>query len=253
MRRLATILVTLVIAATFDFSPASARAEKSVLVFAAASTRDAMEEVIEAFRGGQVKGVYASTAALSRQILDGAPASIFLSASKAWADVLQKAGVLAKRTDFLRNRLVLVAPKAIGAENPINVPGDIPKVLAGGRLAMAETRSVPAGIYGRQALTNLGLWDDLEMSVAGSPNVRVALLLVERDETPLGIVYATDARASEKVATVWSFPATTHEPIIYPLALINSSQTSTVAIAFLEFLSSPRGREIFRHHGFETD
>ena len=253
MRRLALILVMLAMAATMSLGAASARADQRVLVFAAASTRDAMEDAIRAFPQARIKGVYAATSALSRQILDGAPASIFLSANTAWANALEKAGVLETRQNFLRGRLVLVAPSTEPPRLPINRAADIALALAGGRLAMAETRSVPAGIYGRQALTELGVWKVLENQVARAPNARAALLLVERGEAPLGIVYATDALASADVTVAWSIPSTAHDPIVYPLAQIKTAEANADAAAFFEFLASPRGRRIFARHGFETD
>ncbi len=117
---------------------------------------------------------------------------------------------------------------------------------------MAGTRSVPAGIYGRQALSRLGVWRAVEDRIAETSNARTALLLVERGEAPLGIVYASDARAAA-VTVVWHIPASTHDPIIYPLARIRSDNAASDAEAFLAFLLSPVGRAIFRRHGFETD
>jgi molybdate transport system substrate-binding protein len=253
MRRLAPILVMLTTVATMSAGAFSAWAGERVLVFAAASTRDAMEDAIRAFPQASVNGVYAATPALARQILDGAPASIFLSASRAWADIIEDAGALLKRRDFLRNRLVLIAPAAEPPDRRIEQAADIPEALAGGRLAMADTRSVPAGIYGRQALTALGAWSSVGRRVARASNARTALLLVERGETPLGIVYRTDALASPEVSTVWSIPSTAHDPIVYPLALVRTAESNPDAIAFLEFLASTKGRRIFERHGFETD
>lgn len=253
MRRLALILAMLAMAATTSLGTASARAGQPVLVFAAASTRDAMEAAIRAFPEARVRGVYAATSALSRQILDGAPASIFLSANKAWADELAKAGIFKKRRDFLGNRLVLIAPADTPPAPPVHQASDIPAALLGGRLAMAETRSVPAGMYGRQALTALGVWNAVENQIAPTANVRAALLLVERGEAPLGVVYATDAQASAAVSIAWSIPSTAHDPIVYPLALMNTAEGGDDAAAFFAFLASPDGRRIFARHGFETD
>jgi molybdate transport system substrate-binding protein len=253
MRRFVPILAMLAMAATVSLAASSTRAGERVLVFAAASTRDAMEEAIRAFPEISITGVYAATSALSRQILDGAPASIFLSANRDWADVLDKAGALSGREDFLRNSLVLAAPSAAPPRAPINRATDIPAALAGGRLAMAETRSVPAGIYGRQALTALGVWDALESRLAQASNVRSAVLMVERGEAPLGIIYATDVRASANVSAVWPIPSTAHDPIVYPLALVKSASQDADAAAFFAFLASPAGRRIFQRHGFETD
>jgi molybdate transport system substrate-binding protein len=249
MCRLVLILATLVLAATSGL----ARAGDTVLVFAAASTRDAMEDAITAFAHSELKGVYAASPALARQILDGAPASLFLSANTAWMDAVDKAGLLTGRSDFLRNRLVLVAPANAPSAKPITAASEIEIALGNGRLAMAETRSVPAGLYGRQALTRLKVWDTLSGRIAEASNARTALLLVERGETPLGIVYATDARVSKSVSVAWQFPETAHDPIVYPLARVKSAKTDPGTEAFHAFLLSPAGRDIFRRHGFETD
>jgi molybdate transport system substrate-binding protein len=249
MRRLAFILATLAVLA----SAGVASAREPVLVFAAASTRDAMEEVIAAFEGADVKGVYAASSALARQILDGAPASVFLSANTAWADELDKAGLLAERRDFLRNRLVVVAPRTAAAGLSITKATDISKALGEERLAMGGIRAVPVGVYARQALVNLGVWDDLRDRVAQASNARAALLLVERGEAPLGIVYATDARASADIRAIWEIPAKAHDPIVYPLALLETALTNPDAIAFSRFLASPKARAIFLRHWFEVD
>lgn len=275
MRRLALILATLAVAA----SASLASAKEPVLVFAAASTRDAMQDAIAAFeasgtpsgtsggtsREAPIKGVYAASSALARQILDGAPASIFLSANIAWADVLDDAGRLEDRRDFLRNRLVIAAPVAaagavaagVAPAPAISKADDIVQALGDNRLAMGETRSVPVGQYGRQALINLGVWEVLRGRVARASNARTALLLVERGETPLGIVYASDARASSLVTPVWSIPSDSHAPIVYPLALVRSDDAKAPAVtvhakAFMGFLASPTGRAIFSAHGFEV-
>lgn len=253
MRHHVLILVMLAMAATMSLGTAPARAEQPVLVFAAASTRDAMEDAIRAFHGTWIKGVYAATPALARQILDGAPASIFLSANTAWAAELRNAGLLVKRQDFLRNSLVLVAPSATPPTSPISQAADIPAALAGGRLAMADFRSVPAGIHGRQALSRLGIWGAIENHIAQASNARTALLLVERGEAPLGVVYATDSQASSDVSVVWPIPPTAHDPIVYPLALLGTAEENPDAGAFFAFLASPKGRRIFARRGFGTD
>jgi molybdate transport system substrate-binding protein len=253
MRRFVTILATLALAASLTTPVETARAGETVLVFSAASTRDAMEEAIKAFPGADIRGVYAATPALARQILDGAPASIFLSASRAWTDELEKAALIAERRDFLRNRLVLIAPSTSPHAGGLKSVSDISAALGGGRLAIAETKAVPAGIYARQALTSLGIWNAVQDSLAPTANVRAALLLVERGETPLGIVYDSDARASSLVTTVLAIPETAHDPIIYPLALLASQVGSTDAAAFFAFLLSHEGRRVFSAHGFETE
>lgn len=259
MHRLAFILATLAVLASssvvIGIFPASnqAAARQPVLVFAAASARDAMEDAIAAFDGEPVKGVYAASSALARQIMDGAPASIFLSANRAWTDQLETSGLLVERHDFLRNQLVLVAPENTAAGVSISNAADISPALGDGRLAMGDIKSVPVGVYGRQALIKLGVWDGLQNRIAQASNARTALLLVERGEAPLGIVYATDARASSQVRPVWPIPREAHDPIVYPLALVRGAATSPDAVAFLRFLTSPQGRAIFVRHGFEAD
>lgn len=253
MRRFITILATLATAASLTAHVERALAGERVLIFSAASTRDAMEDAIGAFPEADIRGVYAATPALARQILDGAPASIFLSANQAWTDEIGKAGLIAKRRDFLRNRLVVIAPSSSGLVAPLKSAAEIPATLAGDRLAIAETTTVPAGIYARQALTNLGAWDAVQEGLAPTSNVRAALLLVERGEAPLGIVFGSDARASSLVRTVLAIPKTAHDPIIYPLALLASTAGSPDAAAFFAFLLSPQGRRIFAAHGFETE
>jgi molybdate transport system substrate-binding protein len=253
MRRVVPILVVLALTATLCLGTFPVKARQPVLVFSAASTRDAMEEAIHAYPRDGIRGVYAASSALARQILDGAPASIFLSASKPWADAIDQTGILASRRNFLRNSLVLVSPTGGQRSRPILKAADILPALADGRLAIAETRSVPAGIYGREALISLGVWKGLESRIAQAANVRVALLFVERGETPFGLVYQTDAHASKAVTTVWRVPESAHPPIVYPLSLIKSAADNPDAAGFHAFLISPKGRRIFARHGFKTD
>ena len=258
MRCFALILATLACTASPVATSATAIAGQAVLVFAAASTRDAMDAAIQAYPDVDIskidiRGVYAATSALSRQIIDGAPASIFLSANQAWTDQLEKAGLLRDRRKFLRNSLVLIAPKSTPRPSPITSAADIIPALSAGRLAISETRGVPAGIYARQALETLRVWPNLKNRLAQTANVRGALLLVERGEAPLGLVYRTDALASPEVVEIWAVPASAHAPIVYPLALLATPTNNPKAAEFFTFLTSPAGRKIFAAHGFETD
>ena len=258
MRRFALILATLACTASPVVTAATAMAGQAVLVFAAASTRNAMDAAIQAYPGidnprvdiprVDIRGVYAATSALSRQIIDGAPASIFLSANQAWTDQLEKADLLHERRNFLRTSLVLITPKSNPQPPSITAPGDIIPALS-----IAETQGVPAGIYARQALETLRLWPNLKDRLAQTANVRAALLLVERGETPLGLVYRTDALASPAVTEIWTVPASAHAPIVYPLALLAAPADNPQAAAFFAFLTSAAGRKIFAAHGFETD
>jgi molybdate transport system substrate-binding protein len=258
MRRFALILAALACATSPITISTTAMAGQTVLVFAAASTRDAMEAAIQAFHSidipkTDIRGVYAATSALSRQIIDGAPASIFLSANQAWTDQLEKSGLIRDRRNFLKNSLVLIAPKSTPRPPPIRSPADMIPALSSGRLAIAETKGVPAGIYARQALETLRVWPSLKDRLAQTANVRAALLLVERGEVPLGLVYRTDALASPEVTEIWAVPTSAHAPIVYPLALLTTPANNPKAAAFFAFLASPAGRKIFAAHGFETD
>ncbi len=224
-----------------------------VTVFAAASLKTALDEIAALWQAetGQTAALsYGGSPALARQILAAAPADIFISASPEWMDLVEDAGLLEEGTrhDLLGNRLVLVAH---GDAAPITLDAgtDLVALLAGGKLSMAMIDSVPAGQYGRQALTTLGLWDRVSGSVAQSENVRAALQLVALGEAPLGVVYATDALAEPGVSVIFVFPETTHAPIVYPAAIVADSAGSG-AEAFLAYLSSAAASDIFRAQGF---
>lgn len=191
---------------------------------------------------------FAASSALARQIESGADADLFISADEQWMDSVEKAGRVepGSRHDLVGNALVLIGP--IGSKPMALQVASMMSGLGGGRLAMADPDSVPAGRYGRASLQNLGLWPALEPHLARAENVRAALALVERGEAPLGIVYATDAKASSKVQVVAVFPAASHPLIVYPMAMLNKS--SADAKDFSDFLLSPRGQAIFAAHGF---
>ena len=188
---------------------------------------------------------------MAKQIESGAPADIFISADLAWMDYLQKRNLIlpASRRNLLGNQLVLVAPAGSGIKVDIKPGFDLVGLLHGGRLAMADPDSVPAGKYGKAALEKLGIWQQVMPHVAGAENVRAALLYVDRQETPLGIVYATDAAADPKVEIAGVFPEDTHPPIIYPIALTAGSKNPDAA-KFLAFLESPAARPAFQKQGF---
>lgn len=223
-----------------------------VTVFAAASLKTALDQIAQdwsAQTGTRVTLSYGGTPALARQIAEGAPADLFLSASKDWMDDLQGKGLIRPETrrDLLGNRLVLVAH---GDAPPVTVDGslDLPGLLDGGKLAMALVDAVPAGQYGRQALTTLGLWAAVEPSVVQSENVRTALHLVALGEAPLGIVYASDAVAEPGVTVIGIFPEDSHQPIVFPAAL--TVEAGPDAMAFLDHLSGPAAQEVFQANGF---
>lgn len=235
--------------------------ERPLTVFAAASLKEALDAVIAAHvraGKGQARAVYTGSSQLARQIEQGAPADLFISADLEWMDRLQERGLIdaAARRDIAGNRLVLVAP-AQGDATPLDLtpgPGLADRIVSrlgdDGRLATAEP-DVPAGRYGREALTALGLWPTLTPRLAPAENVRAALALVARGEAPLGIVYATDARAEPNVAVIAEFAANLHSPIVYPAApVVGPNAQLRAAKAFLDHLSGAQGQAILRQHGF---
>jgi molybdate transport system substrate-binding protein len=231
--------------------PATAQPNAPVTVFAAASLTDSLKAVAEAYKtktGSKITLSFGASSTLARQIEQGARADIFLSADSDWMDYLQKKGLIAGRQDLLGNRLVLVASPAI-KRVPRIAPGfDLAGALGGGRLALADPASVPAGKYAKAALTSLGVWNSVASKVALAENVRVALEYVARGEAPYGIVYATDARAVPDLHVVGVFPKDSHPPIVYPAALTKSASPS--AKLFLDFLGSAQARAIFERAGF---
>lgn len=240
----------------FCLLPPATRAEE-VLVFAAASLKPALDE-IAATPGiasiGDVKLSYAASSQLARQIEAGAPAAIFVSADQDWMDYLaeRRCIVAGSRGDLLGNALVLVAPKDSAAALDIAPGIDLAGVLgAGGRLALGEPNSVPAGKYARAALTRLGAWDAVSARIVAADNVRAALNFVARREAPLGVVYRSDATSEPAVRVVATFPDDTHAPIVYPAALI-AGHDSAAARAVLEALRAPPQQAIFRRHGFDA-
>jgi molybdate transport system substrate-binding protein len=232
---------------------APARAAE-VTVFAAASLKTALDEIAATWQAGTGHSVaisYGGSSGLAKQITEGAPADIFLSASPEWMDAVATAGLVRDGTwvDLLGNRLVLVAHGAGAAPVTLDAGLDLAGLLAGGKLSMAMVDSVPAGQYGREALTSLGLWDSVSGSVAQSENVRAALQFVVLGEAPFGIVYASDAVAEPGVTVVATFPEASHSPIIYPAAVI-ASNTVPEAEAFLSYLSEDPARKVFEAQGF---
>ena len=231
--------------------PTRAQARR-LTVFAAASLKEALEAIAAAYgASGKPEPVlsFAGSNQLARQIDQGAPADLFISADEDWMNWLAERKLIApaSRLDLLGNRLVLVAP-AGGAPVTINTSLDLAGLLKGGRLALPDPQAVPAGKYAKAALTQLGLFESIKDKIAGTENVRMALMLVARGEAPLGIVYATDAIADSKVSVIGTFPADTHPPIIYPAALTTTARLD--ASDFLGFLTSPRAQAIFTAHGF---
>ncbi len=194
---------------------------------------------------------FTGSSALARQILAGAPADLFLSADQDWMNAIAAKGLLryGTRTTFLTNRLVLVAPAGEGGGLSVRRGFPLGRALGKGRLAMADPDSVPAGKYGKAALMALGVWPSVSGRIAAGENVRAALAMVERRQVPYGVVYATDARAAPAVRVASVFPAASHPPITYPLAVLARSSHPD-ADGFRRFLLSGRGKAIFRRYGF---
>ncbi len=232
--------------------PASAQ---DVTVFAAASLKNALDEIVDAYKAETGKTVvvsYAASSALAKQIEEGAPADIFISADLDWMDYLDERSLVNKdtRETLLGNRIVLVAASDSTVAIDVAKGMDLAAALgADGKLAMANVDSVPAGKYGKAALTSLGVWDTVADRVAQADNVRAALAFVAQGEAPLGIVYATDAAAEPKVKIVGTFPEDSHPPILYPAAVLSQSGNADAA-AFLAYLRSPGARAAFAKQGF---
>jgi molybdate transport system substrate-binding protein len=225
---------------------------RALTVFAAASLKEALDEVAAAYSTGRARPVvsYAGSNQLARQIEQGAPANVFLSADENWMDYLASRKLIrdGSRRALLGNALVLIGPAGAPTID-IGRDTDLAGLLKGGRLAVPDMAAVPAGRYAKAALESLGLFDKVKDRLAGTENVRVALALVARGEAPLGIVYATDAAAEPKVRVVGTFPPGSHPAISYPAA-ITAASTHPDAGAFLEFLGGETASRIFRARGF---
>lgn len=226
-----------------------------VVVFAAAALKTALDAVAADFQaetGHTVTISYAGSGQLARQIAQGAPADIFLSAAENWMDEVESSGMIApgQRTDLWGNDLVLIAHDPAAPPLPLTAGTDLAGRLAGGNLAMALVDSVPAGQYGKAALESLGLWSGVEAQVAQADNVRAALALVASGEAPLGIVYASDAKAEPAVTVIATFPADSHPPILFPGALLTNAQDPADA-AFFQALSADKADTIFAAQGFK--
>jgi molybdate transport system substrate-binding protein len=224
-----------------------------ILVYAAASLTDALQELSTAYEKTahvKVKSSFDSSSVLARQIEAGAPADVFLSADTKWMDYLQGRDLIqaGSRKDLLGNRLVLIAPAQSQIQLKIAPHFPLVAALGDGHLATGDPDSVPAGRYARSALTQLGVWDEVAPRLARAENVRVALLYVTRGEAPLGIVYASDALIDKGVRVVDTFPEDTHEPIVYPIALTKSAKKQTAG--FVAYLRGPQARDTFVKYGF---
>ncbi len=230
---------------------AQVHAEQAITVYAAASLTNAIADVDAMFeqqKRVRVKTSYAGSSTLAKQIEAGAPADVFISADEQWMNYLQNKKLIVpnKRVNLLGNRLVLISPKA----KPVKIKMDKsfdPSTAFQGKLCTGDTKSVPVGKYGKQALTALGWWSKLEPRLVETEDVRAALNFVARGECQLGIVYATDAAISKDVTVVGVFPINTHTPIVYPLGLVKNNPD---ALAFYQFVQSKQAYAVFKKYGF---
>jgi molybdate transport system substrate-binding protein len=238
----------------FMFLAVPARAAE-ITVFAAASLKTALDQIAEDWQaetGHSVVIAYGGSAALAKQIIEAAPADIFISAAPDWMDAVEAQGMIrpGTRRDLLGNRLVLIGQGPKAAPMVLDETTNLLALLSGGRMAMGLIEAVPAGQYGKEALISLGLWDQVKDHLAQSENVRIALQMVALGEAPLGIVYATDALADAgAVRVIATFPKSSHRPIRYPGAVIASSKVPE-AEAFFAYLASPAATAVFEAQGF---
>ena len=227
---------------------------RDVLVFGAASLKNALEEANNLFlfeNGSGIKVSYGASSALAKQIENGAPADVFISADPDWMDYVAERKLINPETreKFLGNKLVLITGANSNVALTIGQNFPLAQALGNGRLAMADPAAVPAGKYGKAALQKLGVWASVANKVAPAQDVRAALLFVSRGEAPLGIVYQTDAAADKNVKIVATFPESTHPPIIYPIAILAGS-TNGVAPVYVQYLLSPKAAPFFEKQGF---
>ncbi len=227
---------------------------EELVIFGATSLTDALTEVSQRFGTVQNVKVYcnfAGSSTLQRQIEKGAPADVFISASPKHMDALQGKGLLYEdsRRAILKNRLVLVVP----INSPLTMTNvELLAQNAIRRIAIGEPNSVPAGIYGREALTHLGVWTTIQSKLIPSADVRATLAYVESGEVDVGVVYQTDAAISKKTSIIYQFPSSSHSPIVYPAAVLRNTGHKVFAQAFLQYLQAPEAASIFEKHGFSV-
>jgi molybdate transport system substrate-binding protein len=248
------LLVVAAVSVTAPWSMAAHAQGKDLLVFGAASLKNALDDANAQYQrdaGRKIVVSYGASPALAKQIENGAPADIFISADLDWMDYVAEHKLIKPETRFnlLGNKLVLIAPA--DSSISLNIAPNFPlaTALGNGRLAMADPNSVPAGKYGKAALEALGVWGSVAGKIAAAPDVRATLVFVSRGEAPLGIVYQTDAAADKGVKIVGAFPASTHPPIIYPIAVTMASAHPGAA-AYVGFLKSPAAKPAFEKQGF---
>ncbi|NWJ66444.1 molybdate ABC transporter substrate-binding protein [Vibrio parahaemolyticus] len=232
----------------------STNAATDLKVYAASSMTNAIDEIAQDFKEKYdvtVTPVYGGSSSIARQIINGAPADVFISANTKWMDYLVDEGVIDSDnvTNLVRNSLVLIAPQSSSlAVFNFADANAWEAALNGSRLALGNPTSVPAGMYAKESLTTLGVWKEIQTKVAPAKNVRLALALVERGEAPLGVVYKTDAQLTSKVKIVGEFASDTHAAIVYPAAVVNDSTESR---QFFQYLKSEDVKRVFAHYGFQ--
>ena len=232
-------------------------ASAKVTVFAAASMTDALQQIADQYQtekpNNTVVFSFASSSTLAKQVEEGAPADLFISASKKWMEYLSDKNLTVKETEkvLVGNELVLIAP-AKSAVNSVDIAkGEWIKGLKDSYLSVGDPAHVPAGQYAEEALTNLNLWDQVKDRLARAKDVRGALALVERAEAPYGIVYSTDAKVSKDVKAVGVFPKDSHKPIEYPVAILKDRDNADTR-DFLNYLESSAAKKIFVEYGFSV-
>ncbi|MDR2892390.1 MAG: molybdate ABC transporter substrate-binding protein [Deltaproteobacteria bacterium] len=236
-------------------------AEPDIVVFAAASATNALTDIGNLYteKGfGGIKCSFASSSTLAKQIEQGAPADVFLSANLEWMDYLEQKNLLApgSRKGLLGNSLALIVPENSPVQSfEIKEGADLAAILGqDGRLAVGDPAHVPVGIYGKQALENLNLWDAVQDRLAPAKDVRASLVMVARGEAPLGLIYASDVSASDKVRIIGLFPESSHPAIIYSVGVVNIDQVAKAEAAgeFIDFLFTPEAKAIFKKYGFDV-
>jgi molybdate transport system substrate-binding protein len=247
--------IKLIFSAMFMLISTASNAQNKVTIFAAASLTNAVTDIAAQYeqeQSVQIQSSFASSSTLAKQIEKGAPADIFISADTKWMSYLQNKNLLKadSRINLLGNQLVLISPKnrafKVDMDKHFNIAGAF-----SGKLCTGQLDSVPAGIYAKQSLTSLNWWNAIKMRIVGTQDVRAALIFVERGECDAGIVYATDAKVSNKVEVLSIFPEASHDLIVYPLALVKNANTS--ATGFYDYLKSEKAKVIFNKYGFTTN
>jgi molybdate transport system substrate-binding protein len=258
MTRFVTAAMRVLVLVAIALSATAARAQdRNLIVFAAASLKNALDDIDALYHGKSGRTAvasYAASSTLAKQIEAGAPADLFISADLDWMNYVEQRKLIkpATRANLLGNKLVLIA----GAKDPVQLAIGpnfaLAQALGDRRLAMGDPSNVPAGKYGKAALEALGVWSSVAAKVAPAESVRAALLLVARGEAPLGIVYQTDAAVEPQVRIVGAFPPGSHPAIIYPVA-VTASSTDAAALDYLAFLKSPAARAAFEKQGFTVN